>query len=256
MPRSEFGRVMGRWAALEEDVLGRPWPWRGKDLTVREALYRTLEDEQEALVRTRRGSRAPEATVALALAQRTFGELCGALAGLPEDLLHAAPSPGQWSVRQTLAHMLAVERRYLLSTLHAARRRDGDPMRPAQADLDAASVVAETDGAEDLLVRLGEARRETRRLADALPEEVLTRPTEWAGYEVDVRFRLHRFAVHVVEHTIQCEKALRALGWSEPEGRRIVRRIWATRGEHEALAPVGGLAALDARMLERAGSLA
>lgn len=62
--------------------------------------------------------------------------------------------------------------------------------------------------------------------------------------------------VHVVEHTIQCEKALRALGWSEPEGRRIVRRIWATRGEHEALAPVGGLAALDARMLERAGSLA
>ena len=254
MPRSEFGRVMGRWAALEEDVLGRPWPWRGKDLTVREALYRTLEDEQEALVRTRLGSRAPEATVALALAQRAFGELCGALAGLPEDLLHAAPSPGQWSVRQTLAHMLAVERRYLLSTLHAARRRDGDPMRPAQADLDAASVVADTDGAEDLLVRLGEARRETHRLAGALPGEALTRPTEWAGYEVDVRFRLHRFAVHVVEHTVQCEKALRALGWRESEGRQIVRRIWAARGEHEALAPAGGLAALDAAAAARAGS--
>jgi uncharacterized damage-inducible protein DinB len=246
---------MRRWAALEEDVLGRPWPWRGKDLTVREALYRTLEDEQDALVRTRLGSHPSEPAAVLALAQRAFGELRGALVGLPEDLLHAASAPGQWSVRQTLAHMLAVERRYLLSTLHAARRRDGDPMRPAQADLDAASLVADTDGAGDLLVRLGEARQETHRLAGALPADLLTRPTEWSGYEVDVRFRLHRFAVHVVEHTIQCEKALRALGWSEPEGRRIVRRIWAARGEHEALAPAAGLAALDARVLERAGSL-
>jgi uncharacterized damage-inducible protein DinB len=245
---------MRRWAALEEDVMARPWPWRGKDLTVREALYRTLEDEQEALARTRLRSHSPEPTVVLALAQRAFGETCGLLIGLPENLLHATPTPGQWSVRQTLAHMLAVERRYLLSTLHAARRRDGDPMRPAQADLDAVSVVADTDGAEDLLVRLGEARQETDRLAGALSADVLTRPTEWAGYEVDVRFRLHRFAVHVVEHTIQCEKALRALGWRESEGRQVVRRIWAARGEHEALAPAGGLAALDAAAAARAGS--
>jgi uncharacterized damage-inducible protein DinB len=245
---------MRRWASLAEDDLARPWPWRGKDLTVREALYRTLEDEQEALARTRLLSRPPEPTVVLALAQRAFGETRALLVGLPEDLLRAAPAPGEWSVRQTLAHMLAVERRYLLSTLHAARRGDGDPLRPAQADLDAASVVAETDGAEDLLVRLGGARQETQRLAGALPEEVLTRPTDWAGYQVDVRFRLHRFAVHVAEHTIQCEKALRTLGWREPEGRLIVRRLWAARGEHEALAPAGGLAALDAAAAARAKS--
>ena len=41
----------------------------------------------------------------------------------------------------------------------------------------------------------------------------MTRPTIWARYDVDVRFRLHRFAAHVIEHTIQCEKALAALGW-------------------------------------------
>jgi hypothetical protein len=72
---------------------------------------------------------------------------------------------------------------------------------------------------------------------------------------VDVRFRLHRFAAHLVEHTVQCEKALRALGRVEAEGRRIVRRIWATRGEHEALVAEGALPALDAQVVERAASL-
>ncbi|HWC05504.1 MAG TPA: DinB family protein [Methylomirabilota bacterium] len=255
MPRSEFDRIMNRWAALEEDILARPWSWRGKDLTAREALYRTLEGEQEALVATRLSARPSEPRLILSLAQRAFGDLRGLLVGLPGGMLDAAPAAGHWAVRQTLAHMLAVERRYAVSTLHAARRSDADPLRPPQADLDAASRVDDTGTVEDVLGRLGLARRESDRLLGALPVDALTRPTDWAGYEVDVRFRLHRFAAHLVEHTVQCEKALRALGRVEAEGRRIVRRIWATRGEHEALVAEGALPALDAQVVERAASL-
>jgi len=66
----------------------------------------------------------------------------------------------------------------------------------------------------------------------------MTRPTIWGRYDVDVRFRLHRFAAHVVEHTVQCEKALDALGWRATEGRRIVRRLAALLGEIEGLGAV------------------
>ena len=61
----------------------------------------------------------------------------------------------------------------------------------------------------------------------------MTRPTQWVQYDVDVRFRLHRFAAHIMEHTVQSEKALAALGWRATEGRRIVRRLTALIGEVE-----------------------
>ena len=74
-------------------------------------------------------------------------------------------------------------------------------------------------------------------------------------FAVDVRFRLHRFASHLVEHTIQCEKALAAGSIRVGEARTIVRRIWALRGELEATSDDDAMAALDAAHEERAASL-
>src|SRR6266550_2870883 len=97
---------------LDEEALARPWPFRGRQMEVRYALYRTLEDAQEAHVR-----------------------------------VSAADHP-------------------------ESRR---------------------------ILARLADARAETDRwLGDVAPAG-MTRPTIWGGYEIDVRFRLHRFAAHVVE---------------------------------------------------------
>jgi hypothetical protein len=71
---------------------------------------------------------------------------------------------------------------------------------------------------------------------------------------VDVRFRLHRFAAHLVEHTVQCEKALAALGWRATEGRRIVRRLTAVLGELEGLSALGDVAEVERRLVERSAS--
>jgi hypothetical protein len=65
--------------------------------------------------------------------------------------------------------------------------------------------------------------------------------------------RLHRFAAHLVEHTIQCEKTLTSLGWQPTEGRRIARRLAALVGEVEGL---GGLAEADDIARRLAGRLA
>ena len=105
------------------------------------------------------------------------------------------------------------------------------------------------------VARLGTARAETNRRLDNVRVEAMTRPTIWSGCDVDVRFRLHRFGAHVVEHTIQCEKTLAALGWRPPEGRRIVRYIMAALGEVEELGAVTEARAIEARLAERFASV-
>src|SRR2546427_9982197 len=95
---------------LDEGALGRPWTWRGRQMDVRYALYRTLEDAQEAHVRVSAG-RHPESRRIIALAQRAFGDLRGLLIGLPADLLDKAPRAGEWPPRETLRHRPMVERR-------------------------------------------------------------------------------------------------------------------------------------------------
>jgi len=75
-------------------------------------------------------------------------------------------------------------------------------------------------------------------------------------YDVDVRFRLHRFAAHLVEHTVQCEKALAALGWRATEGRRIVRRLTALLGEIEGLSGRAEAREIEDLLVERSASAA
>jgi len=251
---SDFDAALTDCAMLDEEALGRPWSWRGRPLDVREALYLTLEDVQEAHARASAGQ-LPESRRILALAQRAFGDLRGLLSGLPADLLDRAPREGEWPVRETLRHMLWVERRYALSTRHAIDRADGEPIRLSE---DRLPTLAQMDVGGEIgavLARIGEAREETtRRLGDVVPA-AMTRPSVWAGHEIDVRFRLHRFAVHIVEHTIQCEKALRALAWCPTEGRRIARRIAAALGEVEGLGAVTEAREVEARLAERLASV-
>ena len=250
----DFESVLTGFAALDEDELMRPWSWGGRPLDVRYALYRALEEAQEAHVHAVANPH-PESRRILALAQRAFGDLRGLLVGLQEDLLASAPSQGVWSVREVIAHMILVEQRYALHTLYAIERSDAEPVRLPDARLPPLAPSDDGGSVGEILARLGTARAETNRRLDNVRVEAMTRPTIWSGCDVDVRFRLHRFGAHVVEHTIQCEKTLAALGWRPPEGRRIVRCITAALGEVEGLGAVTEARAIEARLAERFASV-
>jgi hypothetical protein len=172
-----------------------------------------------------------------------------------ERLLGSAPALGEWSVREIVRHILVIERRYATQTAYAATRPDGAPLRVAPEILAEADAVTVNGGAAELVRALQAARRQSNERLSTLSPSAMERPTQWAGYDVTVRFRLHRFPVHVIEHTIQCEKALAALGFDAAEGRRIVRRIWAARGEAEVLAPAADIDAFDRELRERAATL-
>jgi uncharacterized damage-inducible protein DinB len=245
---------MAEFASLDDRALDEPWSWRGREDLVRDALYRSLEDEQHALAAHAAAER-PEAERILALAQRAFGDLCGVLIGRADELLDRPPGSDSWTARQVLKHVMGAERRYAATTMYAAHRRESDPVaipesrRPPDDDNDVAG------GFERIIERFAALRAQSDALLSALPSATLTRPTIWSDYEVDVRFRLHRFASHLVEHTIQCERALSALGQPQGEARAIVRRIWSVRAELDGVADERTLSDLDAAHLQRARSI-
>ena len=247
--------ALERFAALDEHELARPWPFRDKVMDVRYALYRTIEEFQEAAVRAA-ARRHAESRRILSLAQRAFGDLRGLLIGLPADLLDVAPRAGEWPLREILRHIVVVEKRYAVGTCYAVERADTDPMRVADGKLPTPAQVDAAGGIDEVMARLAAARAETDRRLGDLPAAAMGRPTQWIQYDVDVRFRLHRFASHLVEHTIQCEKALAALNWPMTEGRRIVRRLTALIGEVEGLGGHGEAREIETRLVERSASAA
>jgi DinB family protein len=251
---TDFDAALTGFADLDEDALGRPWRWRGATLDLRYALYRTLEEAQEACVDAVGGPH-PESRRTLALAQRAFGDLRGLLIGLPTELLDREPRSGEWPVREVLRHMLSVERRYAVQTRYAVERADHDPVRIPEDRLPTTAPTEVGGDVAAVLARLGQARSETnRRLCDLAPA-ALTRPSLWVKVEIDVRFRLHRFAAHVIEHTIQCEKTLAALGWHPTEGRRIVRQLTGVLGELEAYGALAAVRVIEAALTDRFVSL-
>jgi hypothetical protein len=247
--------ALEQFAALDEKDLAQPWVFRDKTIDVRYALYRTIEESQEALVHAAARSH-PESRRILSLAQRAFGDLRGLLIGLPADPLDEVPRAGEWSIREILRHIVVTEERYAVGTCYAVERADADPMRVADAKLPTPAQIDVAGGIGAILARLSGARSETDRRLGDLPAAAMTRPTQWITYDVDVRFRLHRFASHLVEHTVQCEKALAALGWPITEGRRIVRRLTGLLGEIEGLAGHAEALEIERRLVERSVSLA
>lgn len=213
------------------------------------ALYHAVEQEQRAVIE------APDAPTEsariLSLAQSAFGELRGLLAGLPDALLDRAPSPGEWTLRETLAHAIGVERSYRAQCQYSAARSAAEPVQLPEERRPKPDPAHTAGGVAAVLQRFAEQRAETDAALASLDETALARPTFWGGAEVDVRHRLHRFASHIAEHTNQCEKAVRALGAFGGDARSIAKRIGAMRGSHERRTDDVRLRALDAELAEK-----
>ncbi len=60
----------------------------------------------------------------LAEAERAWGDLLGTVVGLTDDDLDRAPEDGSWTIRETLAHILWAETRYMGHIQAALHERD------------------------------------------------------------------------------------------------------------------------------------
>jgi hypothetical protein len=223
-------------ATVPDAGLSRVWEWPGKGpADLRNAFFFLMMEEQEALVAA--ASPVSETDRILTLAQRAFGDLRGLLLAVPDTLLDREPAPGEWSIRKTMEHTIGVERSYRANTQHALLRQDDDPLTLPKERRPKADPADTVGDALAMTLALARRRSETDGALASTVASDLSRPSQWSAvdtpFAVDVRFRLHRFGAHIVEHTHQVEKALDALGQLETDAQAYVRQISILRSRHE-----------------------
>src|SRR5258708_30933717 len=192
---SVFFDAMTRMALVTDAQMALPWKWRGDGevLEVRDAFHRSLEAEY-AQATAVRDVPLEETSSADLLAQRAAGDLCGLLAGLPDDVLGRQPAAGEWPLRETMRHVIETEAHFRIKTLWAIDRRAEDPihppgeLQPSAADLsgDAASWIAM------LLQQRATTDAEFVRVSSDGP----VKPSTLSRPPGDPRFRLHPPASH------------------------------------------------------------
>jgi hypothetical protein len=242
----------------------QPWPWLGRDRAdVRYGFYHLCEVlEKGRAAATMAGRRPTQAGVVLGDTTAALWDLHGLLLPLGE-LLDRDPGGGEWSIRQTLAHVIAAQRDGAIQTAYSVHRFRNDPALPLPTPEEFDRPVREEEFVEG---DLAAARRRMDEwhdvgvgwLAAVDDDAAMAAGTMWNGFEADVRFRLHRWPSHLREHTIQVEKTLAVLGHQPTEVARIVRVIAQAYGRLEAEAVArpgadGPPVAVLADAVERAG---
>ena len=273
--RTSLGAALADLSVVRDDALSSPWRWRPGDpgeATLRYGFYRAherLEEAAAAIVRGRaglegdagdargvggsrgaggaRGAGGPggaggsfgPAVPILAVASAARWELHGALAGLPDAVLDQDPGGGEWTVRQTLGHIVSTQRYFGWTTAWWLRR--GNAPGPLPETAGDASMPELPDEAAEALGSPAEILERVDGLVDLggerfanLDAAALAVPARWRG-TVDVAFRLGRSGGHMREHTIQIDKTLAYVGRTPSEVERLSRLIWTTYGRLEQL---------------------
>ena len=235
-----------------------PWAWKGgSEEEVRYGFYRISESFELAGIEADaqiRGAGKPRGRAADLIAPATAArwDLQGLLMGLDEPAWDADPGGEEWTIRQTVGHIIESQRYYGVGTAwwqEQGYRADDPNLPPVTPDAayeglpdeEAEAAGSPTEVRDRLDVVLDRA---VERLA-GLPEDRLAVGARWSGFSIDVGFRLGRWSSHIREHTVQVEKTMVMVNRSPTEVDRLVRLILAAWGRAESTM-YGAIGAEDA----------
>ncbi len=260
---------------LTEADLERPWDWEEYDEGVRFAFFRTYEelrDLSSRLFAQRLQMGRPRTLAQHCLAQyhAAYQDLRAVTQGVDDALASRAPAEGEWSLRETLVHMLRAERSFFAICHYAVERERaigrGEPERPpALTDEDWDAFWAASNdpfsGLRDqapfsILMDYfaGLHQRVLSYFADLSEAELETPSIYWESTPMPLIFRLHRFDSHLRQHTIQMEKCLQTLVGPPGEARRLLRLIYTALAELQGtqiVAAASGIAGYGDAACER-----
>jgi hypothetical protein len=237
--------------AIRDERLEADWTWPGADpdigIDVRYGFYRIFEmlefaraDAVRSLAAT--GAERPAGAHRGAASTVARWSLHGLLLPLADADLDRDPGGGEWTIRETLGHMLSSQRSYGRFTAWFLTQAPtpgapipdelGDEL-PARFDEAAGSVT-------DVRMRLDDLLDLAMARLGGFTDDQLLVPARWSGGQVTVGFRIGRWASHLREHTIQVEKTLAMLGRPASEVERLVRLLFEAYGRlEESVAGMG-----------------
>lgn len=235
--------------AFTEADLEQPFRWRAHEEGVRFALIGTYHELQELAVQleTQRVQDGPPLTTAHRLLARhhaAYRDLQAVLIRASDEKFERQPAPGEWPLRDVLAHTIHVERVFYALVHYGLLRRRTDPSLPVRFPRDRLEEFAgphepfaeAIDGGLDSALAYYEQlhRRALRELSGVTDAELESRSLWWEEEELPLRYRLHRFDAHLRQHTVQAEKTLIAIDGPPNEAQRVLRLVY------NALAAVEG----------------
>jgi hypothetical protein len=251
--RAALYELLARLARVDDKALTYVWTWDGKSVDVRYLFYRALETIESAtstLTRATSGAASSEARDAVAATTAARWETQGILATLADADLDADPGDKEWTVRQTLAHIIGGQRGYAWGNAYWISMRnesksDG-PRRVAAGVFDAMTKEEDeaTGSVADIRDKLDDIVDATATRYATLTADEMEIQGGWAGFPVTIGFRMWRWPSHIEEHTVQVEKTLDMLGRRRTEVQYLVRLITRAFGRLEAV--VFGLAGQSA----------
>ena len=242
-PRERRRHTRQILARMRDDQLALLARFRGRETRVQSLLYRLGDLGHErrvplGLTLHALGWQQTEAQRILGLSMETRGQLRATVMGVSEPEIDRAPA-GEWSVRQLIEHMINIEQRYRLQILDALEIARG-VHAPDPAALEAglpANFDGETRTTGPVNVPMAESYEERQRTIAAfidMTTQELDTPSQYARMEVDLRYRLGRFAGHERAHVIQIRKTLLLIGHHPTETERVIAQAELARGLIEA----------------------
>lgn len=245
--RASLAATIADLGAIPDGSLERPWRWRSTDpadLDVRYGIYRIHERLQTAIAAIEAGrSVAPAMPVgpavpALAALAEARWELHGALASVAEADWDADPGGDQWTIRQTLGHIVGGQRGYSWYNAWYLKQGvvDGEAVYPPDGLMpQEPSEEEEAEGAPEVVAARFDEIVDASIAANAgLDGTALRVSARWSGLPVTIDFRFGRYGSHIREHTVQVDKTLVMLGRQPTEVERLVRLVMATYGRLES----------------------
>jgi hypothetical protein len=247
--RADLAAIVADILAIPESALERDWAWiGGGEGDVRYGLYRLHELFERAEIEAARELWATDADGGLAAAvigpaDAARWDLHGLLAPLTDAEIDADPGGGEWTIRQTLGHIVNSQRAYGWATAWWQERGFAldDPDLPTSLDDEFWSDLPDEETTEqegtldDIRERLDAIVDLSAERLAGLPEDRLGHGSRWSGFAVPVGFRLGRWSSHIREHTNQVEKTLVTLGRTPTEPERLARLTLAAYGRAEAV---------------------
>ena len=234
---------------LPDPEMDRTWVWREYDEEgLRFALLMAQHELRDLAVRLAAMRPAPPSQVQRILGQyhHAYRDLTGALAGVRDEDLDRVPKEGEWSLRRVIAHMLGAEYGFLGVIQYGLA---ADRPREQKAAEERWSSWREEHGYRGpktldggiASVRNAMFAIHRRVLSElgGLSDDALDREAMFWDGDKPIRFRMHRFEAHMIQHTVQVDKTLEWLGRGPTEARRLVRVLYRDLAAVEMLSSDG-----------------